>query len=264
MKKLYSILCCAALTSAAIAQQPAVATFEDLNAQPNTYWDGSDESAMFTSGGYTFINNFTDWGGYTSWDGFAYSTMTSTKYETLTDQYNSCVGHGVSDSKTYGVAYYSAYMGTEPTVIAATAETFDATGCYVTNAAYAYTSMANGDAYSKKFDATDWFLLTATGYKADAVTATAEFYLAKDGGIVNDWQYFDLTALGQVDEIHFTLTSSDTGDWGMNTPAYFCIDNFGAVNPTVGLKAIKALSDDACGYDLMGRRVKGARGLVIR
>ena len=28
--------------------------------------------------------------------------------------------------------------------------------------------------------------------------------------------------------IGFEMSSSDTGDWGMNTPAYFCFDNFGA------------------------------------
>ena len=27
------------------------------------------------------------------------------------------------------------------------------------------------------------------------------------------------------------MSSSDTGDWGMNTPAYFCLDNLGGTKP---------------------------------
>lgn len=268
MKKIYFSLLCAAVSFVANAQQPAVATFEDLSfgeaAGIDCYWDGSDLSAMFVSGGYAFINNYVDWGGYGSWDGFAYSSMTSTAYQKLDDQYNSCVGHGVNDSRTYGVVYYSSFMGTEPTVIEENAAPFEAVGCYVTNAAYAYTSMINGDDYAKKFDASDWFLITATGYLENNVTGTAEFYLAKDGNIINDWQYFDLSELGTVDEVHFTLSSSDNGAWGMNTPAYFCMDDFGAINPAVSIKRVKTVGNQTVGYDLMGRRVNGNKGIVIR
>jgi len=31
-----------------------------------------------------------------------------------------------------------------------------------------------------------------------------------------------------VSKLGFELSSSDNGDYGMNTPAYFCFDNFGA------------------------------------
>ena len=263
MKKIYFTLLVAATSLSVMAQQPAVATFEELCDTPDIFWDGSDLSACFTSGGYTFINNYVDWGGYGSWDGFAYSSMTSTVYTSLADQYNCCVGAGVNESATFGVAYYSAYMGTEPTVISADAEQFQATGCYVTNSAYAYTSMLEGDAYSKKFDETDWFLLTATGYLAEEPTGTCEIYLAKDGEIMSDWNYFDLSSLGIVDEIHFTLSSSDTGDWGMNTPAYFCIDNFGADNELVNLKTLATSSQQAKDFDLMGRQ-NNQKGFVIR
>lgn len=263
MKKFYFSMLCAALCATAEAQQLAVATFEDLNATADQTWDGSDESAMFVSGGYAFINNYVDWGGYGSWDGFGWSSMTSNSYASLADQFNSCVGSGVDASLTFGVGYYSAYMGTEPTVIAADASPFEATGCYVTNAAYAYTSMLNGDDYSKKFDATDWFLLTATGYLEGEAVGTADFYLAHEGQIVSEWEYFDLSALGTVDEIHFTLSSSDVGQWGMNTPAYFCIDNFGATDNTVRIEGIRHNQEPRQAYDIYGRRQRMAKGLMV-
>jgi hypothetical protein len=38
-----------------------------------------------------------------------------------------------------------------------------------------------------------------------------------------EWIYVDLASIGTVDQINFNLQSTDNGDWGMNTPAYFCI-----------------------------------------
>lgn len=248
---------------AAEAQSPAVATFEDLNLPAESVWDGSDESMMFQSGDFIFVNNYVDWGGYSSWDGFAYSSMTSTQYASLDDQYNSCVGSGVAGSQTYAVAYYSAYMGTEPTLLEADGEDFLPTGCYVTNSAYAYESMLHGDAYSKQFDESDWFLLTATGYLEGQATAQTSFYLASEGNIVNDWQWFDLSVLGMVDEIHFTLSSSDTGAWGMNTPAYFCMDNFGGNPGTTSITSPLATSSVNRTYNLQGQPAHQNSGLLI-
>jgi len=263
MKKFYiSILCAAIFSTVGFTQNPA--TFEDLEIDIDSYWDGSDGSAVFISGDYSFINNFTDWGGYTSWDGFAYSSMTSSSYTALSDQYNSCVGHGYDNSKTFAVVYYSAYSGNVPTIIEKNANTFEAKGFYITNSAYAYTSMSNGDAYAKKFDETDWFLLTITGYLKEDKVNTVEFYLAKDGKIVNEWEYVDLSPLGTVDQIQFTLSSSDTGEWGMNTPAYFCMDNFGDENPITSLQSIDSKHKNHRIYDLNGRLCKENKGFLIK
>ena len=44
--------------------------------------------------------------------------------------------------------------------------------------------------------------------------------------VLTDWAWVDLTSLGdQVSQLGFTLTSSDNSRFGMNTPAYFAIDN---------------------------------------
>lgn len=104
---------------------------------------------------------------------------------------------------------------------------------YVQNTAYAYYTMVDGSPWSKKFDATDWLKLTAHGVHADGTEAEADFYLAKDGKYAEEWTLMDLTALGSVKEMYFTLTGSDTGQWGLNTPSYFAIDalSFVAVLP---------------------------------
>ena len=74
--------------------------------------------------------------------------------------------------------------------------------------------------------------------RADGTETTADFYLADfretgSKGIVSDWQYFDLTGLGDVLLIYFTMDSSDGSTWGMNTPAYFAIDKFTAKYETL-------------------------------
>ena len=83
--------------------------------------------------------------------------------------------------------------------------------------------------YGKKFTTGDWFKLIITGYKNEVETAKVEFYLADfragKSSIINKWTKVDLEKLNEVDKIKFTMESSDIGDYGMNTPAYACIDN---------------------------------------
>jgi hypothetical protein len=105
---------------------------------------------------------------------------------------------------------------------------------YVTNTTYAALSMKNGDAFGAKVfnhDDKDWFKLVIEGFnKSGTSTGTVEFYLsdfreASSPGVITEWTKVDLSSLGSVAEIKFDLQSTDNGDWGMNTPAYFCFDN---------------------------------------
>jgi hypothetical protein len=208
-----------------------IATFEDLILPPESYWNGSDGSGGFTSGSAHFGNNYNAaWG---SWDGFSYSNITDTTTQGVAAQYNAIAGAGQGGSANYAVAYVG---WAAPPIV-----TLDASGVvgglYVTNSSYAYYSMLNGDAFAKKFGGAggndpDWFVLTITGKNTDGVvTGAVDFYLADyrpAGGsndyIVDTWQYVDLTSLGEVKSLEFTLSSSEIGVWGMNTPASFALD----------------------------------------
>lgn len=264
MKKIYISLLCAAMVSTKSFAQ-SVADFEDLGLAAESFWNGADGSGSFTSGDFTFTNNFTDWGEYgTSWDGFAYSTMTATTYASLDDQYNSCVGHGANDSKTFAVVYYNSYAKILPTIARKDRASFEPQACFVTNSAYAYTSMKEGDAYAKKFDENDWFLITATGYLDDVRVGTAEYYLAQNGQIADDWGIFDLSGIGTVDRVLFSLSSSDNGEWGMNTPAYFCLDNFNEPLTIDNVNLVNNKEVSAATYNLQGQRVTEGQGFMIR
>lgn len=207
------------------------ATLEDLELPAESYWNGSDGSGGFISGGVHFGNNYNaDWD---SWEGFCYSNITDTTATGLEGQYNVVAGAGQGDSANYAVAYIG--WVSPPTVTLNEPGIVD--GLYATNTNYAYYAMLNGDVFSKKFGGEsgsdpDWFMLTVTGKDVDgAVTGAVEFYLADfrfadnaEDYILDTWEYVDLTSLGAVTSLEFTLSSSDFGDWGMNTPAYFAID----------------------------------------
>lgn len=221
----------AVVLAAAGVSAGAIVTFEDLNLPSQSYWNGADGSGRFHSGGAMFKNNYNaEW---FSWDGFAYSNITDTTTSGLDGQYNAIAGSGQGGSSNYSVAYIG---WTElPTVTFDEAQTLQ--GLYVTNNNYAYYSMLNGDLFSKKFGGQtgndeDWFMLTIAGKDSTGeVTGVIDFYLADfrfadndQDYILNSWAFVDLSVLGEVSTLELALSSSDTGVFGMNTPAYLCID----------------------------------------
>ena len=183
---------------------------------------------------------------YKYWDGFSYSCKGN---NVLTDIENGqfdvyheggaiTTGAGYN-SNQFAIAYVGTYYGNYPTI------TFDdpvyVTSFYVNNTAYTVTSMMNGDGFAKKFVQGDWFKLTIKGYSAtDSTTPvyTKELYLADYTAtdstkwtMIKDWKLYD--EIGEetspVRKLVFDLSSSDSGQWGMNTPAYFAIDNLDIV-----------------------------------
>jgi hypothetical protein len=61
--------------------------------------------------------------------------------------------------------------------------------------------------------------------------ARLDYYLAdyrfennQQDYILDSWKWIDLLLLGEISALRFSLSSSDVGAWGMNTPAYFCVD----------------------------------------
>ncbi len=227
------------------AQADLLATFEDL--VPDTpyagpgggmYWNGSDESGGFTTGGFDFVNNFNT--SFGSWDAWAYSNTTDTVTPGFGNQYSAYAGEGAGGSSQYGV-FFQPFSNAQTVSLAAGPAML--AGGYFTNTTYAGLSMLNGDAFAKQFggasgDDPDWFLLTVTGLaEGGAETGSVELYLAdyrfEDNSqdyILDEWTWLDMSTLGEVAGLQFTLSSSDVGAFGMNTPAYFALDNLSGLS----------------------------------
>ncbi len=234
-----------------------VATFDDLTLAAESCWNGDDGSGQFTSGSASFNNLYNvDWA---YWEGFAYSNCTDANATGYTAQYNAIAGSGQGGTANYAVAFVG--WETIPTLTFDNPQIF--TGLYVTNNSYAFYEMRDGGAFTKKFggdtgDDPDWFKLTITGVDAnDLATDAVEFYLAdfrfenkSQDYILDSWAFVDLTSLGTVKALQFTLASTDTGDFGMNTPAYVCIDaivsGVGQDEQTVDTPAEPVAGENSC------------------
>jgi hypothetical protein len=213
---------------------------DDLTLENESYWNGSNGSGNFTSGSMLFKNQYN--ADYFSWSGFAYSNITDNSTPGYENQYSAFAGKGALSSANYAIGYN---YGPDTIVLSSLSEML---GLYITNSTYAVLSMRDGDAYSKKFGGVtgndeDWFKLKITGWNESQIeVGTIEFYLAdyrfadnaKDY-IIKDWQWVDLSSLTNTSYLTFELSSTDNGDWGMNTPAFFCLDeitikNFTGIN----------------------------------
>jgi hypothetical protein len=214
----------------------ATVDFEDLSLSPNAHHD----SSAFVSRGVGFSNTTTQFG----WSGFAYSNHTDATTPGFGNQHSAIAGSGAGGSALYGVAYHSAF---DPVPTITLAPGTAAQSITVTNTTYAYLSMRDGDPFAKKFGGAsgndaDWFKLTITGLDAsDASIGSVDFYLADfrfannaQDYLVNAWTSVDLSSLAAARKLTLTLTSSDVGSFGINTPTYIAVDNLVTVPEPAG------------------------------
>ncbi len=207
-----------------------MATFEDNYLPEESFFNGDNDDDTWYSGSYAFNVGNAIWPGSTIsfWYDYALSNQTSAAYASLADEYHSVTGGGYKSSN-----FVIGYPVGGGTISVTHNEDGDViSGFYITNTAYAYTSMAQGDGWNPALPAGGWLKVTAAD--ADDSSNSVDFYLADlradnpaDHYIVNDWEWFDLSPLGKVKEIIFSFDGSDKGEWGLNTPSYFAMDNLG-------------------------------------
>lgn len=231
MKKLFTFLL--TLSSLLVIAQ-TTSDFENYGIPVDSVLNGSDGVHNFNSGNISLFNEyFPSWGG---WGGWVISASTDISTAGYTNDFSSITGGGVDNSLTYAVAYapYGSIIKLEND-----AQGEIVNGVYVTNGTYAFLSMTDGDGFAKKFggatgDDEDYFLLTIKKYLGGTISSdSVNFYLAdyrfadnSQDYIVDEWTWVDLTSLGQADSLEFSLSSTDnSSNYGMNTPAYFAIDN---------------------------------------
>ncbi len=241
MKKIYILA--TALFFGANANAQELIDFESFNLPVaiDTFYNGADDNGDFTIDYATFSNMYNT--TYSSWTGFSVSNTTDVTTAGFSNQYSSFVGSGANSSVTYGVFYSNGIIVTDGSV--------KLNSVMITNTTYAAISMRDGDAYAKKFgesvnaagddDGTNgedflkvWVIAEdLAGNEKDSV----EFFLADyrfadntQDYIIDAWTSVDLTGFNfLVQKLSFKIESSDVGGFGMNTPAYFAIDDIDAV-----------------------------------
>ncbi|MFK7932397.1 MAG: DUF4465 domain-containing protein [Saprospiraceae bacterium] len=239
-----------------------VADLESFNVPQDSFLNNAGADGRFVDGGLVLPNTFTlGTNGFAdSFTGWAISTSADNQTPGFMNQYSAITGVAAS-GENYAVGYVVDENFANFSKIKFSPEVTGqvVNGLMITNTTYAYLSMLEGDGFTKKFggetgDDPDYFLLTLRGYRDGVLTTdSVDFYLADyrsdDNSmdyIVNEWTMVDLTSLGAVDSLQFALSSTDNGQFGMNTPAYIAIDDVMAT----GIGLVSSTFDPAIQYDL--------------
>ena len=205
-----------------------VATFEE---EPLSGEEPYSQKAPFGSGSFAFSNSYNaEWN---SWSGFALAASADTTYtgNFQTQQYNNVVGGGQEQegkSKQYVVAYCP---GDNPqwgsynpvvTVMPGSDRKVQIEGVYLTNTAWVKSFATQGDKnYGRPaFKEGSFFIVTITADNGKKVEVPLIDYRNKKREVVNDWKWVDLSSLGEVKTLKFSIQSSDS-----YAPSYFAMDN---------------------------------------
>lgn len=215
----------------------------DLQYNENQVWTGVYTQNPLYINPFSFAHEgFTDYGGY--FRGYVATKSTDKGYfeDMLAHQFDVPAGGSATGiGNPYLVAFWDS-QETDETLLkdrstvfyvkheyGTNLQEFTPRSVKVINTSYTYYTMTRGNAFSRKFEEGDYLKLIAHGVKATEGETTAEFYLARCQGdeenwYVTSWTNWDLSSLGDVVAVYFTMESSDTGQWGINTPCYFAID----------------------------------------
>lgn len=222
---------------------------------------GPERVGQFTSRGASFGNIYDL--RFNSWRGFAYSNQTAASTTGEANQFRAVAGATDGSAGVYAMAFGyldlapnnqqsfgfdpldADHLAQLPTITLPADRKLQS--ALVTNSAYTVDEMQTGNEFAKRFGGAsggdpDWLKLTAYGMDdAGAPLGVAvDFYLAdfRAAGsaadyIVNDWTHWDLAPLAAARSLHFNVSSSDIGSFGMNTPAYFALDNLTFTSATL-------------------------------
>ncbi len=237
MKKIFTIL---TIFISVLLHAQTIATLEDISVPQDSFLNGKGANGYFQSANAIFPNEYNVM--FDFWNGWAISSKKDTVTSGYLNQYSAKTGIGVNGSNNYTVSY-----GSENII------RFDNRvklgSFYVTNSTYAYNSMRDGDQFSKRFGGEtgndpDFLRLTIYTYLNGSLSKDSiVFYLAdyrfvnnSQDYIIKEWNFINLAALGEADSLFFRMASSDVGDFGINTPTYFCLDNLITLPITTDVK----------------------------
>lgn len=240
MKKLF-LLCAAALTLAAHAEDITLdlTTAFDVAGNPIAYntqniWDSTysehwSAQMIYANGEGVFymthLPSGSSWGG-TSWEGFTLSKVA----ENGGSNPFACMEKGgvKGEGTPYLVGYYSEYYTTTAGMssnILGFNDEYYPKEVYICQDNNTFDALIGNNAYARKFTAQDTLALIISSINNQYEEQTSiTYYLAVDSVFNQAWAKVDLTPLGKCAGLSFRMTSTDCGDWGINTPTYFALD----------------------------------------
>lgn len=234
----------------------------NFNYTPEGYWietynDEDYQFIDFEHFSFSHIVGGNSYGG-SSWDGFTMSISgdNTSQSDFISLQWGNMAGGGIKTDANgrilkdangkvsveqgipYLIAYWSYYTDlTEdmPSLLTLFDNLYKPAGMYVNASPWPYYGNLGHDNFARALDQDgDYFKLIIHGLDenyADNEGAVVEYYLAKNngGGIKNlhqstDWEWVDLSPLGEVYGLYYTMETTDMSNGWPNTSTFFCLD----------------------------------------
>ena len=160
-----------------------------------------------------------------SWEGFTLSTVSQDTANVL-----GCVAKGGlnGEGTPYVIGYYSEWVsqsqGYSSNIIDFNGEYYPEY-VYICQNSNTHKAITQGEFNARAFTQEDTLALIIQALDSDMQpTATMTYYLAADGEKNEGWTKVPLNSLGKTARLSFSMTSTDIGAWGTNTPLYFALD----------------------------------------
>lgn len=248
MKRFFSLLFMGfSLTVSAEVITMDLATATDMIGNPiaysadygTGYYDGTDvwDSTYNDSGVCQFIYtnearfmlshlpSQNSYGGQ-SWEGFTLSRVSQDTANVF-----GCVANGgiAGEGTPYVIGYFSDWVtmtqGYSSNIILFDQEYYP-DHVYICQNSNTMKAIAEGGVFNARaFTEEDTLALIISAIDGSfQEIATTVYYLAVDGEKNNGWVKVPLTDLGQTKGLSFRMTTTDMGQFGMNTPMYFALD----------------------------------------
>lgn len=247
-------------------------TFDEVNGM----WTGTfdDDATEIESQVFSIVHGSIS--DYSYWYGFTASNSTDNAYQsnTLLYQYSNMAKGGILlnedgtiKTNDFGapvsgkeMPYLVGFPKSE--IMFINNESYELVGAFFNLNIYTFYSILYGDGYARAFTEGDELTLTVHGVDKYENEKSLDITLASfnDGCLTaaTNWKYVDLSSLGTVEEIYFTMSSTDSGQWGMNTPAYFCLDKL-TVKKTTSDASVESISNSKnnnISYDRKNKIIK--------
>ena len=137
-------------------------------------------------------------------------------------------GCGNNGSDNFAIVYDAGAWGINPAALfSPDGSTLVVESISVNNTCYVLNSLINGDGYNPPIASDGFFKVTAKGFVGELMTGSVDFYLANEDEFLTNWEKWDLSELGAVNQILFSISGSEDlyGEYGFNAPAYVAIDD---------------------------------------
>ena len=163
--------------------------------------------------------------GGMSWEGFTLSTVSQDTANVL-----GCVAKGGlnGEGTPYVIGYYSEWVSQSQGY---SSNIIDFNGDYYPEYMYicqnsnTHKAITQGEFNARAFTQEDTLALIIQALDSDMQpTATMTYYLAADREKNEGWTKVPLHSLGKTSRLSFSMTTTDIGEWGSNTPLYFALD----------------------------------------